>query len=259
MTIHPGFGSREFAVSFNSIAAEYAAARPDYPAALYDAIEELADRPLAGARVLDVGAGTGIGTRPMLRRGATVTAAEPGPGMAGQLRAHLPAVRLVRADGNALPFSADAFDVVTYAQAFHWTDPTRAVPEARRVLRPGGALALWWNVPDHTAPWQRDQERRLRARLPGYHRGDISADAPRIIGDLDPALATAYREVGWSRVLPLAAHLANLATHSFFAVLGPEAAQPVLDAERAVLEREFPEGEVRESYTVRLTVARVRG
>ncbi|MDT0323274.1 class I SAM-dependent methyltransferase [Streptomyces millisiae] len=93
----------------------------------------------------------------MLRRGATVTAAEPGPGMAGQLRARLPAVRLVRADGNALPFTAGAFDLVTYAQAFHWTDPTRAVPEARRVLRPGGALALWWNVPDRAVPWQRDR------------------------------------------------------------------------------------------------------
>ncbi|MFD5316994.1 class I SAM-dependent methyltransferase [Streptomyces sp. NPDC127098] len=259
MSTHPGFGSREFATSFNSVAAEYATARPDYPATLYDAIEELADRPLAGARVLDVGAGTGLGTRPMLRRGATVTAAEPGPGMAGQLRARLPAVRLVRADGNALPFTAGAFDLVTYAQAFHWTDPTRAVPEARRVLRPGGALALWWNVPDRTVPWQRDQERRLRARLTGYHRGDISAEAPGILADLDPALTTHYREVGWSRDLPLAAHLANLATHSFFAVLGPEASRAVIDDERALLEREFPEGEVTESYTVRLTVARVRG
>ncbi|GAB2932538.1 class I SAM-dependent methyltransferase [Streptomyces mayteni] len=260
MTLHPGFGSAEFAASFNTVAAAYATARPDYPPALYDALEELAGRPLADADVLDVGAGTGLGTRPMLRRGARITAAEPGPGMAAQLRAHLPTVRLVRANGNALPFAPDAFDLVTYAQAFHWTDPALAIPEALRVLRPGGALALWWNVPDRDVRWQGEQERRLRAHLPAYHRGNSATEAPRVVADFAPVpVSTAHRRVDWGRELPLDAHLANLSTHSFLAVLDPEASRPVLDAERAALEREFPDGVVRESYTVHLTVARVRG
>nr|WP_243745345.1 class I SAM-dependent methyltransferase [Streptomyces hainanensis] len=218
------------------------------------------DRPLTDADVLDVGAGTGLGTRPMLLRGARITAAEPGPGMAAQLRAHLPAVRLVRANGNALPFAPDAFDLVTYAQAFHWTDPAKAIPEALRVLRPGGALALWWNVPERAVPWQGEQERRLRTRVSEYHRGNTATEAPRIVTDFAPVPVTvAHRLVGWSRELPLDAHLANLSTHSFLAVLDPEACRSVLDAERAILEGEFPDGVVRESYTVHLTVARVRG
>lgn len=48
--------------SFNAAAARYAANRPSYPPALLDAVEELAGRPLAGARVADIGAGTGIAT-----------------------------------------------------------------------------------------------------------------------------------------------------------------------------------------------------
>lgn len=121
--------------SFDAVAAQYAATRPGYPPALFDAIEELAGRPLAGARVLDVGAGTGIATGLLPARGAQVTAVEPGAAMAGELRAA--GTPLVRARGEALPFRDDAgFDVVGYAQAWHWTDPARSVPEAMRVLRP---------------------------------------------------------------------------------------------------------------------------
>lgn len=124
--------------SFDAVAAQYAAARPGYPPALFDAIEELAGQPLAGARVLDVGAGTGIATRLLAERGARVTAVEPGAAMAAELHAAHPAVPLVRALGDALPFRDDAgFDLVGYAQAWHWTDPARSVPEALRVLRPG--------------------------------------------------------------------------------------------------------------------------
>ncbi len=55
------------------MAAQYAAARPGYPPALFDAIEELAGQPLTGARVLDVGAGSGIATGLLTGRGARVT------------------------------------------------------------------------------------------------------------------------------------------------------------------------------------------
>ncbi|MEU8787329.1 class I SAM-dependent methyltransferase [Streptomyces sp. NPDC048637] len=93
--------------------------------------------------MLDVGVGTGIATKLLAERGARVTAVEPGAAMATELRTAHPAIPLVRALGDALPFCDDAgFDLVGYAQAWHRTDPARSVPEELRVLRPGGALAL---------------------------------------------------------------------------------------------------------------------
>ena len=131
------------ALSFNAAAAQYAANRPSYPPALFDAVEELAGRPLKGARVVDVGAGTGIATALLHARGAEVLAVEPGAGMAAEFRRRCPTSPLVRGNGNALPLADAHADLVTYAQAWHWTDPARSVPEALRVLRPGrraGAL-----------------------------------------------------------------------------------------------------------------------
>lgn len=91
--------------SFNAAAAQYAASRPSYPPALFDAIEELAGRTLAGARAADIGAGTGIATALLHDRGAEVVAVEPGDGMAEQFRLAHPDIPIIRGDGNDLPSS----------------------------------------------------------------------------------------------------------------------------------------------------------
>ncbi|WP_062210617.1 class I SAM-dependent methyltransferase [Streptomyces sp. NBRC 109706] len=243
----------DFASSFNAVAAEYAAARPDYPPTHYDAVEELLGRPLTGLRVLDVGAGTGKATRALAERGARVTAVEPGAEMAAQLRAAGPGVGLVRGNGDALPFADSSADLITYAQAWHWTRPEVALPEALRVLRPGGALALWWNRPDLTVPWLDEQAARLKEALPSHHVGDITRTVAGHLTALEPALRPVYRETSWQRTVPLATHLANLATHSSFAVLDPEETRPVLAREAQIVGELFPDGRIVEPYTVRLT------
>lgn len=70
--------------SFNLSAARHARNRPSYPVALLDFVEEFMRRPLSGARAADVGAGTGIATELLLRRGADVIAVEPGEGMTAE-------------------------------------------------------------------------------------------------------------------------------------------------------------------------------
>ncbi|NED89058.1 methyltransferase domain-containing protein, partial [Streptomyces sp. SID11233] len=102
--------------SFNAAAGAYAAYRPSYPDALFDTVEELAERPLRGARVIDVGAGTGIASARLAARGAHVLGVEPGAGMAAQYRLDHPALPVVRGDGNALPLRDGSADLVTYAQ-----------------------------------------------------------------------------------------------------------------------------------------------
>ncbi|MGY4973241.1 class I SAM-dependent methyltransferase [Streptomyces nigrescens] len=241
--------------AFDAVAAQYAAVRPGYPPALFDAIEELAGQPLAGARVLDAGAGTGIATRLLAERGARVTAVEPGAAMATELRTAHPAIPLVRALGDALPFRDDAgFDLVGYAQAWHWTDPARSVPEALRVLRPGGALALWWNIPDPDVNWAAAQEARIARRLPDYHSHSVAPEAADLIRGLGLGLRPVSRVLHWTRRVPLDTHLAMLGSRSYFSAIGPAAAAPVLAAERAALHDVFPDGIVEEAYALDLTV-----
>ncbi|MGW6873329.1 class I SAM-dependent methyltransferase [Streptomyces xanthophaeus] len=235
--------------SFDAAAALYGAHRPGYPPALFDAVEGLAGRPLAGARAADVGAGTGIATALLHGRGAEVLAVEPGDGMAAEFRRAHPGIPLVRGDGDRLPLASGAFDLLTYAQAWHWTDPARSVPEARRVLRPGGALAIWWNDPDAAVPWIAGQQERLHAFF--GEQGQSLRTLPRGLGEF------ATRSVRWSRHVTLEGHLANLASHSAFLLLGEAGTRAYLDAERERLAPLFPADTVEEQYVVTLSVARV--
>ncbi|WP_189709191.1 class I SAM-dependent methyltransferase [Streptomyces anandii] len=242
--------------SFNAAAAEYAANRPSYPPALLDAIEELAGRPLTGARVADVGAGTGIATALLHGRGADVLAVEPGEGMAAQFRRTLPDVPVVRGDGNALPLATASTDLITYAQSWHWTDPARAVPEALRVLRPGGALALWWNTDADDVAWIAEQGRRIARHFDVDIAAEQRAAGTRAdLADPSGRLHFHRRGIRWTRTVPLDTHLANLASHSIFLVSPASHSSTFFTQERAHLLKIFPDGAVEETYDVNLLVA----
>ncbi|MFF5587387.1 class I SAM-dependent methyltransferase [Streptomyces hygroscopicus] len=244
------------ASSFNEAAAQYAANRPSYPPAVLDAVEEAMGRPLAGARVADVGAGTGIATALLYERGADVVAVEPGVGMATQFRRTLPDVPIVRGDGNALPLADASRDLITYAQSWHWTDTDRSVPEALRVLRPGGALAVWWNTTAFDVPWTAAQDERIAAHCgvrPSPRTRPDDSRAVRLAGL--SGLRCVRRHVRWSRTVPLDTHLANITSYSAFIVLGEAGTQEFLADERDRLRELFPDGRVEEAYLVDLLVA----
>jgi SAM-dependent methyltransferase len=119
----------------------YERGRPGYPEA---AVEFLAARLRLGPgrTVVDLAAGTGKFTRPLLATGAEVVAVEP----VAEMRAALPAAaRAVDGTAEAIPLRPASADAVTVAQAFHWFDGDAALAEIHRVLRSGGTLALVWN------------------------------------------------------------------------------------------------------------------
>lgn len=138
------------AASFGDVADVYARSRPGFPAE--------AVRWLVGSRratVLELGAGTGKLTAELLRQGHDVIATEPAGPMAAQLVRQTSPRGVLRCVAEQVPVADSSIDVVVAAQAFHWFDHARALPEVARVLRPGGVLALLWNLRDDSVPWVR--------------------------------------------------------------------------------------------------------
>jgi SAM-dependent methyltransferase len=138
---------RERAGSFGAAATVYDRSRPSYPV---DAVRWAL--PDGAQRVLDLGAGTGKLTSVLLDLGLDVVAVEPSPGM----RALLPArAQVLEGTAEQIPLPDGCVDAVLAAQAFHWFDLDRALPEIARVLRPGGTLGVLWNERDESVPWVR--------------------------------------------------------------------------------------------------------
>jgi SAM-dependent methyltransferase len=128
-----------FADHFSSVAVAYAAARPRYPPALFD---HLATLPPARDHAWDCAAGSGQATQELAARFAHVTATDASAAQIAQAPSH-PAVsyRVALAQESGLPDAA--VDLVTVAQALHWIDRPALFEEARRVLVPGGVIAVW--------------------------------------------------------------------------------------------------------------------
>ena len=148
----------------------YAKHRPSYPAA---AIDLLAARCglKAGARVIDLGSGTGILAKLILERGAHVCGIEPNAQMRRYSDEALGGGAFQSQDGTAentrMP---DAhFDLLVAGQSFHWFDPERTRLEALRVLKPGAWAALLWNErPQGAIAFLDEYEGLLRRYAPEY-------------------------------------------------------------------------------------------
>ncbi len=145
------FEGRRRPTIFDQVPILYDRFRPRYPDAGVDALIGLSGI-AQGAAVLEVGAGTGQLTLPLVGRGLHVTALEPGPRMAALLAWKLrddSTSRVVASRFEDAHVDRRAFDLVVSATAFHWVDPSRRYALAADALRPGGSLALLRN--DHVA------------------------------------------------------------------------------------------------------------
>jgi ubiquinone/menaquinone biosynthesis C-methylase UbiE len=96
---------------------------------------------IPGARILDLGAGTGAVTGEALDRGAQVTAIDAAPVMIARLRREHPRAEAAVMDAHHLDFPDASFDVAIASFVVHLLDdPEAAAREVRRVLVPGGAV-----------------------------------------------------------------------------------------------------------------------
>lgn len=172
---------------FTATAGDYARWRPGYPEALADWVVAAAGLE-PGARIVDVGCGTGISARLFAARGLAVTGVDPNPAMLAwaRARAHAdPPVQLRpryrRGEAEATGLSARCADLVTAAQALHWFDLPRALEEFRRILRPGGACAAFWNVRALSGPFAHGYEELLDRYSAEYRELKRAEDSARVL------------------------------------------------------------------------------
>jgi ubiquinone/menaquinone biosynthesis C-methylase UbiE len=157
---------------FSSVAGAYERGRPEYaPAVVGALVAELAIPPRA--RVLDLGAGTGKLSRALLAAELDVLAVEPQAALRETLAAHVGAERALDGLAEAIPLPDGSVDAVTVADAFHWFDQTAAQAEIRRVLRPGGGLAVLSTAPDWSGvSWAHELGAALQRMRPEHPNFD---------------------------------------------------------------------------------------
>jgi SAM-dependent methyltransferase len=210
---------------FGTVADQYDEIRPGYPDELYDALEATVGA-VAGKQTVDLAAGTGLQTRALAARGAQLLALDLDAGMLRRLRSTAPDIPAVVARGEQLPVRDGVADLVVCATAWHWLHSGDALEEIRRVLQPGGHLALWWanNRWGDGIDWEDaqsavfDRWETVRGSVPPGHDGagpreaaaDLRARGVSVVLD---------QEINWSRAVTRAQHLALLATHSNMLVL----------------------------------------
>jgi SAM-dependent methyltransferase len=143
-----GADRRDLGRVFNEVPELYDRVRPAYPDDLFAklvAITGMDER----SSVLEVGCGTGQATRSLATLGCSVTAVEPGAGMAALVRQRLARFRNVEVETSTFEEWNDRgrrFDVLVAASAWHWVDPSVGWRRAHDVLHPRGWMALLGNV-----------------------------------------------------------------------------------------------------------------
>ena len=178
----------DLARSFDDVAAAYERGRPRYDA---HAIAAIAAAAGGGPRLLDVGAGTGRLSAPLLEQGFDVVAVEPLDAMREILAGHIGHDRALAGRAEELPLPDASVDGAVSSDAWHWFDGPRAADELARVVRPGGGVVVcitypqwygsdeapdWWLdlVVVHTALPKGDHP----ALVAGWRRPDVFEDHP---------------------------------------------------------------------------------
>jgi SAM-dependent methyltransferase len=220
------FENRRRAESFGADPEQYDRARPTYPDALVDDL--MVDHP---ADVVDIGCGTAKAGRLFVDRGCTVVGVEPDARMAEVARRYVATV-------DVAPFETwepggRRFDLAISGQAWHWIPPDAGAAKLLEALRPGGRVALFWNLGHHEqgvkpaidAAYERFAPLDVRNVLGSIRDGDVAFLEPLVAsGGFEPPEIRTYR---WERRYSRSEWLDQLPTHSDHRLLP--------DAERARL------------------------
>jgi SAM-dependent methyltransferase len=256
--------------SFEEVPELYDRARPLYPDAVFDALVALAGL-RAGARILEIGCGTGQATVPLAERGLRIVCVELGTGLAAVARRNLaayPRVEIVNADFESWEPGRAKFDAVVAFTAFHWLDPETRYTRTARLLRAagdGGALAVV--ATKHVRreggdPFWAEVQEDYDAVVPSPENSP--PPYPDEVDDLAAEIAASglfadvvVRRHLWDVTYTAATFIDVLNTHSGHRELDPDTRERLLDLIRRRIEAR-PDGTVTKAYLAMLHVARRR-
>lgn len=249
--------------TFDDVAEAYDRARPAYPAALFDDLVELANLH-EGARVLEIGCGTGKATVALAARGFEITCVELGERLAAVARRNLqayPHVEVVGAPFETWEPAQGGFDAVVAFTAFHWIDPGVRYEKSARPLHERGSLAVV--TTGHVVP--EDGDRFFLEMQDDYRAaGEDARDPPRPdeVGGVAAEIAAsghfalvAERRYPWEQTYSADEYLAVLDTYSGHRTMEDERRRLLYELLRARIEAR-PQRAVRKSYLFVLDVAR---
>lgn len=251
--------------SFDAGWREYEVGRPPYPEALLSGIMRTACLD-SGARVLEVGAGTGNFTVGLVGRGLHVTAIEPSPNMLRVLGKHLPQSVCTTIQGRFedcdLPHHS--FDIIFACHSWHWLDKSSRMQRCSTLLRTGGHLCVVYNM--HV----RDEDPRFGIRRREIYRKwapeiahldppHIKLDAARAeIKESVPAGSVKEVTVSWSHRFTAIEFAALLGSYSNHILLPSRRRNALLSEVRRLIDLELG-GAVRQTFAAVALIATVNG
>jgi SAM-dependent methyltransferase len=232
----------------------YERGRTAYPPELVTLVAQAAAL-APGARILDVGAGTGMLARPFAAAGYDVVGVEPLAELRAVLAGELGPARALEGTAEAIPLADGSVAAAVCGDAFHWFDGDAAAAELHRVLAPGGLVLVVFRVPraGDGPPWLAAVEAEMaavRPEHPGYVAGRGVDAFARHPGFADPEL----HELPFERVTDAQGVLDFVASTSFVGVLEPGEREALLERVRAVL----PAGELTVPHVAEAWLSRRR-
>jgi len=215
----------------------------------------------AGARVADIGCGTGLSCLPFLQAGLRVAGVEPNASMRAHalaLAASWPGLTVHEGTAEATGLEAGSVDLLVAAQAFHWFDVAAARAESLRILRAPPRAALVWNDRDTTgSAFARGLEALIRAYSPDYL--EIKHQHDRL-----DRVAQYFGSTGWQTLtlphgddLDLDTLTGRVSSASYMPAAHDARHAPLMRDLRALFERTARDGRVRMEFVTRALVGQL--
>ena len=224
---------RRLGAAFAAGGERYDRLRPGYPD---QAVTWLVEGTPAAGVVVDVGAGTGKLTAALLARGFAVIAVDPSHDMLAQLSRQLPTVQTQVGTGEAAGLPDHTADLITFAQSWHWVEPSAGSTETARILKPGGRAGWVWNFLDVGVAWVAELA-EIWHTVAGEEAVAATRHAPVLGSAFGPVDAITF---DWADTMPVVDLAEFVTTRSYYMNASEQKQQQIRDHVTAFIAAQFP-------------------